>query len=257
MEQSLHTLESSRLALVISPLNLTISIVKPNFSSSLCSSSLSNRPNLDQFLSKSDVQFTLDYDSTDITHFAASSEHLLIYKSSRSVFELFTHRGEHLTDINYDHLQYGDLNQIVWSSFTNGFLLATTKQLLKLNSSSKRFGRYVDIGFGLFKDVCAGGESIVLVHNLGTSLGDVIEHYSNNHLLQRCWKSDLYPDETHMKETMEIFQIKMSGHLLAIDALFTKKILVCDIRQAMKCLFRIDTDHCTILSMAGIYGKTV
>ena len=217
---------------------------------------MTNRPNLDQFLSKSEVQFTLDYDPTDLTHFATSSAHLIIYKSSRSIFQLFNHHGEHLVDINYDHLQYGDLNQIIWSTFTNGFLLATNKQLLKFNTSSKRFGRYVDIGFGLFKDVCAGGESIVLVHNLGTSLGDVIEHYSNNHLIQRCWKSDLYPHETNMKETMEIFQIKMSSQLLAIDALFTKKILVCDIFQAMKCLFRIDTNQCNVLSMSAIYGKT-
>jgi hypothetical protein len=146
---------------------------------------------------------------------------------------------------------------LVWSSDINGFLLATSKQLLKLNSTTKRIGRYIDIGFGLFKDVCTGGESILLVHNLGTSLGDVLEHYSNNQMIQRCWKSDLYPDEINMKETMEIFRIRMSSHLVAIDALFTDKILVCDILHAMKCLFRIDTKHCSILSMSPVYGKVI
>jgi len=107
----------------------------------------------------------------------------------------------------------------------------------------------------LFKDICSGGDSIVVVHNLGTSLGDVIEHYSNNQMIQRCWKSDLYPDEIHMKEIMEIFRIRMSNHLIAIDTLFTDKILICDVHQAMKCLFRIDTKQCTILSMSPIYGK--
>jgi len=124
-----------------------------------------------------------------------------------------------------------------------------------LNSTTKRIGRYIDIGFGFFKDICTGGESILLVHNLGTSLGDVIEHYSNNQMIQRCWKSDLYPDEINMKETMEIFRIRMSSHLVAIDALFTDKILVCDILCAMKCLFRIDTKHFSIISMSPIYGK--
>jgi hypothetical protein len=74
-------------------------------------------------------------------------------------------------------------------------------------------------------------------------------------MIQRCWKSDLYPDEINMKETMEIFRIRMSSHLVAIDALFTDKILICDILCAMKCLFRIDTKHFSIISMSPIYGK--
>ncbi|CAF4423798.1 unnamed protein product, partial [Adineta steineri] len=156
-------------------------------------------------------------------------QYLIIYKLSRSIFELYDNNGQHLSDINYDHTHYGDLNQITWSSYVNGFLLATSKQLLKLNCTTKRIGRYIDIGFGFFKDICAGGESVLLVHNLGTSLGDVIEHYSNNEMIQRCWKSDLYPNELNMKDIMEIFRIRMSSHLVAIDALFTDKILVCDI----------------------------
>lgn len=123
-----------------------------------------------------------------------------------------------------------------------------------MNCTTKRIGRYIDIGFGFFKDICAGGDSIVLVHNLGTSLGDVIEHYSNNQMIQRCWKTDLYPNEINMKETMEIFRIRMSNHLIAIDALFTDKILVCDILHAMKCLFRIDTNNCNVISISPIYG---
>lgn len=212
------------------------------------------RFNLDQLLLKSKIIFTIDYDPIEITHFAASSDNLIIYKSSQSIFQLYNNTGQHLYDINYDYINYGNLNQLIWSSYTNGFLLATSKQLLKLNCTTKRFGRYVDIGFGFFKDICTGGESIVVVHNLGTSLGDVIEHYLNNQMIQRCWKSDLYSNEINMKETMEIFRIRMSHHLIAIDALFTDKILICDILHGMKCLFRIDTKNCNIISMSPIYG---
>ncbi|CAF1171962.1 unnamed protein product [Adineta steineri] len=254
LEQSLHTLESSCVELIISKTNPTIRLMKPNLNSSSFSD-LQNKiqPDLDRFLSTSEVIFSLDYDPNDTTLFATSSQYLIIYKLSRSIFELYDNNGQHLSDINYDHTHYGDLNQIIWSSYVNGFLLATSKQLLKLNCTTKRIGRYIDIGFGFFKDICAGGESILLVHNLGTSLGDVIEHYSNNQMIQRCWKSDLYPNELNMKDIMEIFRIRMSSHLVAIDALFTDKILVCDILHAMKCLFRIDTKHCSILSMSPIY----
>jgi hypothetical protein len=230
-------------------------VIKPNFNSSFFNTQSPLRLDLDQFLPRSELVFTLDYDPTDTTLYATSSEYLIIYKLSRSVLQLFNTNGQQLSEINYDHLHYGDLNQLTWSSYTNAFLLATSKQLLKLNCSTKRLGRYTDIGFGLFKDLCTGGESIILVHHLGTSLGDVIEHYSSNQMIQRCWKSDLYPDELNMKETMEIFRIRMSSHLVAIDALFTDKILVCDVLQAMKCLFRIDTKHCNILSISPIHGK--
>jgi hypothetical protein len=255
LEQSIHTLESSRLELIISNSNPSVCLMKPSFNSSLFDLQSTIRPDLDRFLLTSEMVFSLDYDPTDITLFATSPQHLIIYKSSRSIFQLFNNIGQHLCDINYDHLHYGDLNQVTWSSNVNGFLLATSKQLLKLNCSTKRIARYIDIGFGLFKDICAGGQSIILVHNLGTSLGDVIEHYSNNQMMQRCWKSDLYPDEMNMKDAMEIFRIRMSGRLVAIDALFTDKILVCDVLRAMKCLFRIDTKQCNILSMSPIYGK--
>jgi hypothetical protein len=255
LEQSVHALESSHVELIISKSNPTIRIHKPNFNSLLYNSPSTIQLDLDQFLSRSEIIFTLDYDPFDITLFTTSPEHLIIYKSSQSIFQLFNHMGQHQWDMNYDQMHYGELNQLTWSSYINGFLLATSKQLLKLNCSTKRIGRYIDIGFGFFKDVCAGGESILLVHNLGTSLGDVIEHYSNNQMIQRCWKSDLYPDELNTKEIMEIFRIRMSGHLIAIDALFTDKILVCDILRAMKCLFRIDTKDCSILSMSPIYGK--
>ena len=231
--------------------------MKPNFNSLFFNTQSTIRPDLDQFLIRSEIIFTLDYDPIDITFFATSSQHLIIYKSSQSIFQFFNNTGQYLWDINYDSIQYGDLNQIIWSSYTNAFLLATSKQLLKLNCVTKRIGRYIDIGFGLFKDICSGGESIILVHNLGTSLGDVIEHYSNNKLIQRCWKSDLYSDELNMKDIMEIFRIRMSNNLIAIDALFTNKILICDILCAMKCLFRIDTKHCNILSMSPVYGNLI
>jgi hypothetical protein len=253
----LHALESSHLQLIISKTNPTIHLIKPKFNSSIFNTQTPVQLNLDRFILTSEIVFNLDYDPLDTTLFATSPQYLIIYKSSRSIFQLFTNTGEHLSDINYDHTHYGDLNQMTWSSYVNGFLLATSKQLVKLNCTTKRLGRYIDIGFGLFKDICAGGESILLVHNLGTSLGDVIEHYSNNQMIQRCWKSDLYPDEINMKETMEIFRIRMSSHLVAIDALFTDKILVCDVLHAMKCLFRIDTKHCTILSISPIYGKNI
>ncbi|CAF1218534.1 unnamed protein product [Rotaria sordida] len=253
LKQSLKTLESSHLELIISKLNPTIHLIKPNFNSLLFNSQITIRPNLDQFLLLSKIVFTLDYDPIDITYFITSPQYLIIYKSSRSIFQLFNNIGEHLCDINYDHINYGDLNQLIWSSYVNGFLLATSKQLLKLNCTTKRITRYIDIGFGFFKDICTCDESILLVHNLGTSLGDVIEHYSNNQMIQRCWKSDLYVDEIHMKETMEIFRIRISNHLVAIDALFTDKILICDISRAMKCLFRIDTKQYNILSISPVY----
>ncbi|UJR13951.1 hypothetical protein I4U23_000954 [Adineta vaga] len=254
LEQSLHILESSRLNLIISKINPIIHLVKPNLNISISADfDDTSKLDLNRFLTLSTINFSLDYDPTDSTIIATSSEHLLIYKSSRSIFQLFNDHGEHLYDINYDHMTYGDVNQIIWSSFVNGFLLTTTKQVLKLNYITKRIGRYVDIGFGYFKDICAHRESIVLVHNLGTSLGDVLEHYSNNQMIQRCWKADLYPDRTHMKDTMEIFRIRMSDYLIAIDTLFTEKILICDVRHAMKCLFRIDTHNCNILSMSSVY----
>ncbi|CAF3584993.1 unnamed protein product [Rotaria sp. Silwood1] len=253
LKQSLNTLESSHLELIISNLNPTIQLIKPNFNSLLLNSQITIQPDLNQFLFLSKIVFNLDYDPIDITHFTTSSQYLIIYKSSRSIFQLFNNIGQHLCDINYDHIHYGDLNQLTWSSYVNGFLLATSKQLLKLNCTTKRITRYIDIGFGFFKDICVSGDSILLVHNLGTSLGDVIEHYSNNQMIQRCWKSDLYADEIHMKETMEIFRIRMSNHLVAIDALFTDKILVCDISRAMKCLFRIDTKQYSILSISPVY----
>jgi len=256
LERSLHELEGSRLELILSKTNPTIHLMKPHFNSSLFFElQYIIRPDLDRFLLTSEIIFTLDYDPTDTTVFATSPQQLIIYKSSRSIFQLFNTNGEHICDINYDQIHYGDLNQMIWSSYVNGFLLATSKQLLKLNCTTKRIGRYVDIGLGFFKDICAGGESILLVHNLGTSLGDVIEHYLNNQMIQRCWKSDLYPDEKTMKETMEIFRIRMSNYLVAIDALFTEKILVCDVLHAMKCVFRIDTKHCSILSMSPIHGR--
>jgi hypothetical protein len=191
-----------------------------------------------------------------MTHFATSLDLLIVYQSSRSVFQFFSLTGEHLCDMNFDHINYGDLHQVTWSTSLNAFLLATSKQLLKLNCSTKRLTRCIDIGFGFFKDVCTSEESILLVHHLGTSLGDVIEHYSHNELIQRSWKTDLYPDEKQMKDTMEIFRIRMSGNLIAIDALFTDKILVCDTAQAMTCLFRIGTKHCSVLAMSPIYGET-
>ncbi|CAF2774349.1 unnamed protein product [Rotaria sp. Silwood2] len=253
LKQSLNTLESSHVELIISKQNSTIQLIKPNFNSLFSNSQTTIRPDLDQFLLLSKIVFTLDYDPIDMTHFTTSPEYLIIYKSSRSIFQLFNNIGQHLWDINYNYINYGDLNQLTWSAYANGFLLATSKQLLKLNCSTKRITRYIDIGFGFFKDICAGGESILVVHNLGTSLGDVIEHYSNNQMIQRCWKSDLYADEIHMKEKMEIFRIRISAHLVAIDALFTDKILVCDISRAMKCLFRVDTKQYSILSISPVY----
>ncbi|CAM4921503.1 unnamed protein product [Rotaria socialis] len=254
-KQSLKLLESSHLELNISKLNSTFHLIKPNFNLLNFNSQINTSPDLDKFLSSSKTVFTIDYDPMDTTLFTTSLQYLIIYKSSRSIFQLFDNTGQHVADINYDHITYGDLNQLTWSSYANGFLLATSKQLLKLNCTTKRITRYVDIGFGFFNDICASGESIVLVHNLGTSLGDVIEHYSNSKVLQRCWKSDLYPDESHMKEAMEIFRIQISDHLVAIDTLFTDKILVCDILRAMKCLFRIDTKQYSILSISPVYDS--
>ena len=251
----MHTLEYSRLELIISKINPIIHLVKPNLNPSVPFNSQSaSHIDLDRFLITSTIAFTLDYDSSVI---AVSSKYLLFYKSSRSIFELYDDRGEHLCDINYDQITHGDIQQMIWSSYVNGFLLATSKQILKLNCTTKRIVRYVDIALGYFKDICANGESIAVVHNLGTSLGDVIEHYSTNQMIQRCWKPDLFPDEINMKDTMEIFRIRMSGSLLAIDALFTDKILVCDVSHAMKCLFRINTHHCNILSISPVYGRTI
>jgi len=248
-------LKSSRLKLKISNSSDSIPrLIKPDFHSSFLHTETStNQINLEQILPKSELIFTLDFDPADITLYTTSSEYLLLYNSSRSVFQLYNILGQHLCDIPYDQINHGDINQIIWSSYANAFLLATSKQLMKFNCSTKRFGRYNEIGFGLFKDVCSAGESIVLVHNLGTSLGDVIEHYSQNQLIQRCWKSDLYLDENYPKDTIEIFRIRMSSHLVAIDALFTDYILVCDLLQAMKCLFRIDTKQYDVQSISPIY----
>jgi hypothetical protein len=233
-----------------------IRVLKPNFNSSLSYSQSLIRPDLDQLLSHSETVFTLDdYDVDDATLFATSPDHLIIYKYSTSILQLFNHLGQHLFDIDYDSIVYGDLNQITWSSFLNEFFLATSKQLLQLDCSTQCIRHYVDTGFGFYKDVCAGSGSILLVHNLGTSLGDVIEHYSDDQLIQRCWKSDLYPDEMYIKETMSIVCIRMSSHLLAIHALFTDTILICDILRAMKCLFQIEMKCCSILSISPIYGK--
>ena len=258
VERGLNALSDARLTLVLPSMIESVHLIKPAFHSSLYTPSLPiQSSDLIRRISTSEVVFTLDYDPTDMIIYTSSSDFLVIYRLSRSIFEFFNVTGEHLFDINYDHHSYGELNQLIWSSHLNVFLLATSKQLLKLNSSTKRLTRYADIGFGLFKDICVGGESIVLVHHLGTSLGDVIEHYSNHQMIQRCWKKDLYPDEMPLKETMEIFRIRLSAHLLAIDTLFTEKILICDVLQGMKCLFRIDTKQCNISAMTSINGKSM
>lgn len=255
LERTVCALQSARMSLILPSMIDSVHVVKPAFHSSLYTPT---RPiessDLIRRVSTSELVFTLDYDPTDTTHYTTSSNHLVLYRSSRSVFQFFNRSGEHLFDIHYDHHSNGDLNQMIWSNHLNNFLLATSKQLLKLNTSTKRVTRYVDIGFGFYKDVCANGESIVLVHHLGTSLGDVIEHYSNHQLTQRCWKNDLYPNEKTMKETMEIFRIRLSANLLAIDALFTDKLLICDVLQAMKCLFAINTKECNISAISSIYG---
>ncbi|CAF2643942.1 unnamed protein product [Rotaria sp. Silwood2] len=241
LKQSLNTLESSHVELIISKQNSTIQLIKPNFNSLFSNSQTTIRPDLDQFLLLSKIVFTLDYDPIDMTHLTTSPEYLIIYKSSRSIFQLLNNIGQHLWDINYNYINYGDLNQLARSAYANGFLLATSNQLLKLNCT--------------IKHICAGDQSILVVHNLGTSLGDVIEHNSNNQMSQRCWKSDLYANEIHMKETMEIFRIRISDHLVAIDALFTDKILICDISCIIKCLFRVHTKQYSILSISPVYGK--
>ncbi|CAF1647495.1 unnamed protein product [Adineta ricciae] len=137
LEQALHTLESSRLELIISKINLIIHLMKPNLNPSIPFNSQSgSHIDLDRFLTTSTAAFTLDYDSSVI---ATSSKYLLSYKSSSNCY---------------------------------------------------------------FKDICANGESIVVVHNLGTSLDDVIEHYSTNQMIQRCWKPDLFFDEINMKDIL-------------------------------------------------------
>ncbi|CAF3918456.1 unnamed protein product, partial [Rotaria magnacalcarata] len=166
-KQSLKLLESSHLELNISKLNSTFHLIKPNFNLLNFNSQINTSPDLDTFLSSSKIVFTIDYDPMDTTLFTTSLQYLIIYKSSRSIFQLFDNRGQHVADINYDHITYDDLNQLTWSSYANGFLLATSKQLLKLNCTTKRITRYTDIGFDFFKDMCASGESIVLIHNLG------------------------------------------------------------------------------------------
>ncbi|CAF4720479.1 unnamed protein product, partial [Rotaria sp. Silwood2] len=111
LKQSLNTLESSHVELIISKQNSTIQVIKPNFNSLFSNSQTTIRPDLDQFLLLSKIVFTFDYDPIDMTHFTTSLEYLIIYKSSRSIFQLLNNIGQHLWDINYNYINYGDLNQ--------------------------------------------------------------------------------------------------------------------------------------------------
>lgn len=247
---SIDAMRSARLNFIVSPSFFSFRIVEPNFSST---KTFFPKEKLQRILSKSEIVFSRDFDAEE-TSVSVGEDFLLFYRRSRSILQVFDKNGELQFDLNFDLTKNGEINKISWSKAHQSFLLATSKQILKLNSSSKRLVRFVEIGFGFFKDVSTNKSSIVLVHHLGTSLGDVLEHYKNNELIQRCWKNDLFPHDQN-KKTMEIFRIEISSNLILIDVLFTDRILICDLDQAMNIVFHVETNKLEILSITPILGK--
>ncbi|CAF0728088.1 unnamed protein product [Didymodactylos carnosus] len=186
--------------------------------------------------------------------FDSSSDLLLIQKSSDQ-FAMYIEHGEKYLNIKYDKKQHGDINDLTWCSHLNGFIIATQTKLLKFNCLTTKISPIHEVDSGIFKGVTTYNEHLCLIHSLG-SLGDVLEHWEMSDgrkltLIKRYWKEDLMSDQ--IDRQMRLFRIKMSGYLMAIDVLFTSVILICDVRNNMTCLNRINTGSLNITSISSVF----